>query len=92
MDLSRCLIAGLAVFAASGASAAQIENPGPETETVEVTAKGVKSQIVLESGERTEFCQAGCFVTFADGEIAALAGDEKVSVAGGKGRVLDGGD
>jgi len=88
MTVARIALAFVSAFVAGSASAAEIENAGAKVEKVSVTEGGGRSEIVLSAGESVEFCASGCFVTFANGDIAALDGSETVRIVGGAGRIL----
>lgn len=88
MNALKPLFVACVAIAAWGASAAEIENLGSRPVSLPVTEGGKRAEISLGSGEKAEFCVSGCFVTFPNGDMEALAGDERVEVFDGKFRIL----
>lgn len=77
-------IAAAAMFAlvAQGAFAATLINKGDGPVTIVVTEDGQKNEVTAGPAETVQFCVAGCFVTFPNGDRQALAGAETVEIAG----------
>lgn len=68
---------------ASSAWAAEISNNGSADLVVLVTEDGTRSEVTVAIGEKLTFCEAGCFVTFPNGDRHALTGTEAVEVSDG---------
>ena len=62
------------------AQAATIINAGDETVTLVVTESGEQTELNIAAAETIEFCLAGCFVTFPNGDRQALTGSETVEI------------
>jgi hypothetical protein len=72
-----------AIFMMSaGAEAATLVNKGADPVTVVVTEDGQKNEVTAAAAETVEFCLAGCFVTFPNGDRQALTGSEAVEING----------
>ena len=70
------------MLTAAGAQAATLVNKGAEPVTIVVTEDGQKNEVTAGSAETVEFCLAGCFVTFPNGDRQALTGSETVEING----------
>lgn len=78
------VLGGLLTLAAAEASGATLKNLDAEPFVVIVTEHGDKTEIRLLQGQEIDFCFEGCFVTLANGDRAALLGDENVEISGGR--------
>lgn len=74
-------IAALVLVSAS-AQAATLVNKGKNPVTIVVTEDGQKNEVTAGAAETVEFCLAGCFVTFPNGDRQALTGSETVEITG----------
>ncbi len=74
-------IAALMLVSAS-AQAATLVNKGADPVTIVVTEDGQKNEVTAAAAETVEFCLAGCFVTFPNGDRQALTGSEAVEING----------
>jgi hypothetical protein len=74
-------IAALMLVTAS-AQAATLVNKGADPVTIVVTEDGQKNEVTAGPAETVEFCLAGCFVTFPNGDRQALTGSEAVEISG----------
>ena len=77
-------LGGLLALAAGDASGATLKNLDAEPFVLVVTERGEKTEIRLLEGQSIDFCFEGCFVTLANGDRAALLGDENVEISGGR--------
>jgi hypothetical protein len=75
------LTAAAVLMMAFGAQAATLVNKGAAPVTIVVTEDGQKNEITAAPAETLEFCIAGCFVTFPDGDRQALTGSETVEIS-----------
>ncbi|PRD45121.1 hypothetical protein C5748_02545 [Phyllobacterium phragmitis] len=83
--MNRYAIAFLLVAIGAGpAFAASAVNNDSEPRTLVVTEGSTKSDLVLSPGETVDFCPAGCFVTFPNGDRQALTGSETIEITGGQ--------
>jgi hypothetical protein len=80
MTLAAMTIAATAMMA-FGAQAATLVNKGADPVTVIVTEDGQKNEVTAAPAESVEFCLAGCFVTFPNGDRQALTGGETVEMS-----------
>ena len=67
-----------------GSNAAKISNKDSAAQTIVVTEGASKREMVVAPGDTVDFCAAGCFVTFPNGDREALTGDETITITGGK--------
>ncbi|GAA5541061.1 MULTISPECIES: hypothetical protein [Brucella/Ochrobactrum group] len=67
-----------------GSYAAKISNKDSAAQTIVVTEGASKREMVVAPGDTVDFCAAGCFVTFPNGDREALTGDETITITGGK--------
>ncbi len=67
-----------------GSYAAKISNKDSAAQTIVVTEGASKREMVVAPGDTVDFCASGCFVTFPNGDREALAGDETITLTGGK--------
>lgn len=74
-------LAALIVVSAN-AQAATLVNKGADAVTIVVTEDGQKNEVTAGPAETVEFCLAGCFVTFPNGDRQALTGAEAVEING----------
>lgn len=81
-NISFALIISLA--ATGAASSATLTNKDADSQTLVVTEGGVKNELAIAGGETVTFCNDGCFVTFPNGDRAALAGAETVEIVNGQ--------
>jgi hypothetical protein len=75
------LFAVAALLSVTGAQAATLVNKGADPVTVVVTEDGQKNEVTAAPAETVEFCLAGCFVTFPNGDRQALTGSETVEIS-----------
>ncbi len=59
-------------------------NLDPEPFTWTITERGERVELTVRSGETVEFCLEGCFVTGPTGDRAALVGNERMEISGGR--------
>ncbi|EFM57233.1 hypothetical protein [Brucella inopinata] len=81
---------GAAIFltvSMGGAYAAKLSNNDSGPQTIVVTEGASKREMIVAAGETVDFCPSGCFVTFPNGDRAALIGNETISINGGKATV-----
>lgn len=71
-------------FSMSNLFAATVANNDTSAQTIVVTEGASKREMLVAPGETVEFCEAGCFVTFPNGDREALKGDEAITISGGK--------
>jgi hypothetical protein len=69
------------------AYAVSLTNKDQDGHTMVVTEGGVRSEVAIASGETLSVCDGGCFVTFPNGDRAALAGTETVEIINGTGTI-----
>ena len=79
-------LALLIALSTPGMGASAVNNDG-EMQTLVVTENGERSEIEIGAGETQEFCAAGCFVTYPNGDREALTGSETIEISGGAGHV-----
>jgi len=79
-------LGAVVILAASmgGSYAAKISNKDSAAQTIVVTEGASKREMVVAPGDTVDFCAAGCFVTFPNGDREALTGDETITITGGK--------
>jgi hypothetical protein len=84
MKMKTKLAAALAtlLMVSANAEAATLVNKGTGPVTVVVTEDGQKNEVTAGAAETVEFCIAGCFVTFPNGDRQALTGSETVEITG----------
>ena len=70
------------MLVSAGAQAATLVNKGGDPVTIVVTEDGQKNEVTAAAAETVEFCLAGCFVTFPNGDRQALTGSESVEING----------
>ena len=78
---------GVAIAADGQAVAATVTNRDAVAQVVSVTTKVGKVDVVVKSGETLELCPDGCFVTFPNGDKAALSGAETIEIHDGAGHI-----
>ncbi len=83
VQLSGALCIACALGTAPSA-AATLTNLDSEPFTFTVTERGQRVEMTLPSGETVEFCLEGCFVIGPTGNRAALIGNERMEVSGGR--------
>ncbi|CAN7379741.1 hypothetical protein LJR231_002299 [Phyllobacterium sp. LjRoot231] len=74
----------LSAISAGSAFAASVKNDDASAQTIVVTEGSSKTELQVGAGEKIEFCNSGCFVTFPNGDREALTGGETVEIKGGK--------
>lgn len=88
MKTAGVLFATLSVlFAASAAKAANFQNDDPEALVLSLSTDGEKTEMTIGSGESLTACEAGCFVTFPNGDRIGLSGGETIVIVGGTGSI-----
>ena len=76
---------GIACALVAGPSAsATLTNLDPEPFTWTITERGERVELTVRSGETVEFCLEGCFVMGPTGNRAALIGNERLEISGGR--------
>lgn len=68
----------------ASAYAAEVTNQESAAQTIVVTEGASKREMIVAPNETVDFCSAGCFVTFPNGDRQALTGDEEITLNGGK--------
>ncbi len=83
---SQIVLAAVAVFSLpmAGAYAAELTNQDSGAQTIVVTEGASKREMIVAPNETVDFCSAGCFVTFPNGDRQALTGEETITISGGK--------
>lgn len=81
-------LVAIAALLAGTASAfsASVLNSDNTAQTIVVTEGSSKQQITVEPGEKVTICPSGCFVTFPNGDRAALTGNEAITILNGGGK------
>ncbi len=80
------VLAAVTVFSLPAASvfAAEVTNQETAAQTIVVSEGTSKREVIVAPNETVDFCSAGCFVTFPNGDRHALTGDETITLNGGK--------
>ncbi|MGU3398129.1 hypothetical protein ACLBWS_00025 [Brucellaceae bacterium D45D] len=83
---SQIVLGAIAVFSLpmASASAAEVTNQDSGAQTIVVTEGASKREMIVAPNETVDFCSAGCFVTFPNGDRQALTGEETITISGGK--------
>ena len=74
-------------FTVSPAAAVSLQNRDAEPIKVIVTVLGVRTDVEVAPNAGATICEAGCFLTFPNGEVLPLAGTERVIYETGRGRL-----
>lgn len=64
--------------------AATITNEDDERRSITVAEGHRRIELVIPAGVTDSFCLLGCFISWGDGERAALMGDENLVIRNGK--------
>jgi hypothetical protein len=78
-------LSAIVILAASSvlAGAAGLTNKDADDVTIVLTVEGIRGEVAIASNATVAECENGCFLTLPNGDRAALAGSETVSIVNG---------
>lgn len=83
--ISSLIIAAAMMAGPAAAVAASVLNSDSTAQILVVTEGSSKQQVTIPPGEKVTICPSGCFVTFPNGDRAALTGNEAITILNGGG-------